>query len=78
MTISIIAHQRLTDMLEDIGLNYDDLLEFMPNWMTVERLQSLLGDYRLGTLTPLQVAELDAVLEIVPALDDILHHLKHD
>lgn len=67
MSISIINHQRLIDFLYG-GADTDWLLDHLPRWMSIERLYSLLHDYRLGTLTDLEVAELDAVLEIVPAL----------
>lgn len=75
MTISIINHHRLMQLLHD-GTNPEAVLEYMPKWVTVERLESLLANYTMGTLTPLQIAELDAILEIVPALEVVLHELK--
>lgn len=75
MTISIINHHRLMHLLHD-GNSPEAVLEFMPKWVTVERLDSLLANYIAGALTPLQIAELDAILEIVPALEVVLHELK--
>lgn len=75
MTISIVNHRRLTELLHSV-VDPESLLEFMPNWMTVERLESLLANYVNGSLTPLEVSELDAVLEIVPALEVVLHELE--
>ncbi|PJF23545.1 MAG: hypothetical protein CUN56_00420 [Phototrophicales bacterium] len=72
MTISAVNHIRLLHMLHETA-DPEWLLHYMPNWMTLERLESLLANYANGSLTPLQVTELDAVLEIVPALEAMWH-----
>lgn len=67
MAISLINHDELLYLLEMVE-NPESLLDYMPRWMTIERLYSLLNDYRAGHLTDLEIAELEAVLDIVPAL----------
>jgi hypothetical protein len=72
MTISIINHKRLLELLDAVD-NPQQLLRHLPTWMTLQRLEALLEDYRYGVLNDLQIAELDAVLEIVPALENRYH-----
>lgn len=66
MTVSIVNHKRLMELLQTT--NTEDIMHYLPRWMTPERLYSLLHNYQHGALNDLEVAELDAVLEIVPAL----------
>lgn len=64
---SVIAQQALLQMLNS-SENPDEILRFLPRWETVDRVKYLINGYKEGWLTPLEVAELDAVLEIVPAI----------
>lgn len=67
MTASIINHNELQYLMHSLD-HPEALLNYLPGWMTLERLQSLLNDFRIGLLGELELAELEAVLEIVPAL----------
>jgi hypothetical protein len=72
LAISTIAHEELIKLLE----NTDDprkILRYLPKWETVDRLEHLTKGYRAGTLTPLEIAELDAVLELMPAIHECCH-----
>ena len=67
MARSIINHDEMLYLLELVE-NPESLLAYMPRWMTLDRLYSLINDYRGGSLSDLEVAELETVLDIVPAL----------
>lgn len=64
---SVIAQQALLQMLNTTD-NPDEIMRFLPRWQTVDRVKYLINGYKEGWLTPLEIAELDAVLEIVPAI----------
>ena len=69
---AIIAHEELIHLLHEVD-DPTEILRFLPKWETVDRLEYLVEGYRNGTLSALEVSELDAVCEIIPAICEHIH-----
>lgn len=76
LSISVIAHNELLEML-DTAADPGEILRFLPRWETVERIRYLVESYRAGRLAPLEVAELDSILELVPAIVEYRRQVVH-
>lgn len=59
------AYEELLDLLSNAA-NPEDILKYMPSWETVARVEYLIKGYRAGILNGMEIAELDAIMEVAP------------
>ena len=71
MTASIINHNELEFLLSNLT-HPEDLMHYVPRWISRERLLIMLSDYRHGLLNDLEVAQLESVLQVVPAFVEMV------
>lgn len=70
---TLVSHDELLNLIHETP---EEVLALLPKWESVMRIENLVRGYRAGILTPLEVAELDSLVEMVPYIREYTE-MKH-